>query len=653
MLNKIKDIYNKYEEIIMYLFIGGLTTVISLGIKYLLLFTVLDAKNPLQLQISVILSWIGAVIFAYFTNRKFVFKSKTNKKLQEVIKFFSSRLVTLAMESIILWFFINFLKMNSDFYVFIWTIVTQFLIVIGNYILSKFFVFKKDIENDKKDNKFVVFVKNNLLFVCMFFVFVILCYIFPYTHDDWGWGIKEIGIEERFNTFFKDYNGRYAGNYLVLLLTRFKLLKTFIMAGVITLIIYLMKKVTSVKNKSSIYLMIILFMLMQQSTFSQVVPWVSGFSNYAFPVLSCLIFINLNLPLFENKKTNLSNWLIIPLLILGFIGSLFIEHVTIYNLFLCIFILIVSYKKSKKISFPNLFYFVGSIMGTILMFSNGAYHKINSGTDFYRTVPTDENFFVRGIKTYFDTIYKFFIQNNLIINLILSIMILLIAYKYLKKNKVSDKIKNFIIKPSMGIIIFFNVYNIFNYVYADNALSAIRLIKYAEGSLAGLYYIALMFTSIICIETQKRKLMLGFLYGSNILIVAPLLIVTPLNARCFFMNCIIYIMIAIYIFEYIISKSYLKVDLSNLLKYTMIILFMFFTFVYSYIYKVDCDRIKYIEKYKHLDEIVLPKLPFGKFIYYGEPYFPEFNRRFRIFYGIDEDSDTTFISYGKWKKLQD
>ena len=46
------------------------------------------------------------------------------------------------MESIILWFFINFLKMNSDFYVFIWTIVTQFLIVIGNYILSKFFVFK-------------------------------------------------------------------------------------------------------------------------------------------------------------------------------------------------------------------------------------------------------------------------------------------------------------------------------------------------------------------------------------------------------------------------------------------------------------------------------------------------------------------------------
>ena len=58
MIDFIKKTYIKYEEIVNYLIIGVMTTVISLITKYALLFTVLDAKNPLQLQISIIVSWI-------------------------------------------------------------------------------------------------------------------------------------------------------------------------------------------------------------------------------------------------------------------------------------------------------------------------------------------------------------------------------------------------------------------------------------------------------------------------------------------------------------------------------------------------------------------------------------------------------------------
>ena len=141
-MESIKEIYKKYEEIINYLFIGGCSTVISLGVKYGLLFTILDAKNAFQLQLSVVISWIAAVIFAYFTNRKFVFKSKNENLKSEASKFFTSRIVTLIMEACFMWFFVTFLKFDSDMQVIIFTIISQFLVIVGNYILSKFFVFK-------------------------------------------------------------------------------------------------------------------------------------------------------------------------------------------------------------------------------------------------------------------------------------------------------------------------------------------------------------------------------------------------------------------------------------------------------------------------------------------------------------------------------
>ena len=77
------NIYYKNPEIWNYLIVGILTTIVSLGIKYALLFTIFDASNPIELQTSVIISWIGAVMFAYVTNRVFVFKSKEKNIVKE------------------------------------------------------------------------------------------------------------------------------------------------------------------------------------------------------------------------------------------------------------------------------------------------------------------------------------------------------------------------------------------------------------------------------------------------------------------------------------------------------------------------------------------------------------------------------------------
>ena len=138
MIKRIKELYIKYKEIINYLIFGVLTTLVNLITKYILLFTILDPT------IAIIISCVVSVIFAYFTNRKFVFESKNQNKLKEFISFVVARIATLLLEMFIMWFFVTLLKLDSDLYVVIFTLVAQVAVIIGNYIFSKLFVFRKD-----------------------------------------------------------------------------------------------------------------------------------------------------------------------------------------------------------------------------------------------------------------------------------------------------------------------------------------------------------------------------------------------------------------------------------------------------------------------------------------------------------------------------
>ena len=144
MLELIKNLYSKYKEFIHYSIFGILTTIVNLAIKYLLLFTILDASNGFELQAAIVVSWIAAVIFAYVTNRKFVFESKNENKLKEFTSFVVGRLLTLLIEMFIMWFFVTFLKLNSNTEVVLFTLIAQAFVIIGNYVFSKLFVFKKE-----------------------------------------------------------------------------------------------------------------------------------------------------------------------------------------------------------------------------------------------------------------------------------------------------------------------------------------------------------------------------------------------------------------------------------------------------------------------------------------------------------------------------
>lgn len=134
----IKELYEKHKEIINYLIVGGLTTVVSLAVYYLCVLTFLDPENAVQLQIANIISWIAAVTFAYFTNRKYVFESTDPDMLQEAAKFFASRISTLLMDMGTMFLLVTLLGMNDK----IAKLIVQVIVTVANYIFSKFLVFK-------------------------------------------------------------------------------------------------------------------------------------------------------------------------------------------------------------------------------------------------------------------------------------------------------------------------------------------------------------------------------------------------------------------------------------------------------------------------------------------------------------------------------
>ena len=134
-----KKIYNQYKEIINYLIVGVLTTIVSLAVYYGCVLTILDPHGPIQLQIANVVSWVAAVTFAYFTNRKYVFESHEPDMLKEGSAFFASRVGTLLMDMGTMFLLVTVMGMSDK----IAKLIVQVIVTVGNYLFSKLLVFRK------------------------------------------------------------------------------------------------------------------------------------------------------------------------------------------------------------------------------------------------------------------------------------------------------------------------------------------------------------------------------------------------------------------------------------------------------------------------------------------------------------------------------
>ena len=130
----IKELFQKHKELILYVFFGGLATVVSIE-TFLLFYLVINEL------VANALSWIITVGFAYWTNRTWVFCSQVRGRgvWKEMLTFYTGRLATLGLEELILLVFVTILSQRAV----VVKIAAQILVLVGNYMISKLLIFKK------------------------------------------------------------------------------------------------------------------------------------------------------------------------------------------------------------------------------------------------------------------------------------------------------------------------------------------------------------------------------------------------------------------------------------------------------------------------------------------------------------------------------
>lgn len=158
-----KNLFNKYREIITYIFFGVVTTVVSMGVYFAILLVAeyignISPEEPVFNAIRLvaqIIQWVAGVLVAFFTNKKWVFNASGTTKVEtvrELSQFALARVGTLGLDTLLtfgtVWLLsaLNYVpfKFILTFTADLWSkIVASVVVIIANYLISKFIVFKK------------------------------------------------------------------------------------------------------------------------------------------------------------------------------------------------------------------------------------------------------------------------------------------------------------------------------------------------------------------------------------------------------------------------------------------------------------------------------------------------------------------------------
>ena len=142
MGERLRNLLAKYHEVIAYLVVGVLTTVVAWTAKAIFdLVFFAGTTHPTNFQnfILSVVNWVAGVAFAYPTNRRWVFESKEQNILKEATEFVASRVATLILDILAMQLLGNILGID----LVVATIVSSVLVVVANYLFSKLFVFRK------------------------------------------------------------------------------------------------------------------------------------------------------------------------------------------------------------------------------------------------------------------------------------------------------------------------------------------------------------------------------------------------------------------------------------------------------------------------------------------------------------------------------
>lgn len=507
-------------------------------------------------------------------------------------------------------------------------------------------------------NAKLILLRNKKQLICysiLFAAFAVLAFLFPYSGDDWAWG-SEIGLE-RLECGFECYNGRYLGNLLVLALTRSKPLQILVVAAGMLLLCAFPVAYCSSYRLSLLVFSVFLISFIPKQIFVQSVVWTSGFSNYIPPILLVFAYFLIIKNIFEEKPAY-KKYIPIITFLLGFACTLFMENVTLYAIAVSLVIIVFARIKHGKFFLSHLANFIGCVAGAVLMFSNNAYGSILGQNDKYRSTAMSEGI-MPTLKGHLETICNQLFINNIPLLAVITVLCVTLAVSFLKKSR------NTKLNLTVFVSVFLNIVS-FGIIFAKNSFSYWIIAVGSEKSsnltalfflfMVCVYCLSVLSLIFVCITDLNAKFRILLLLISAPILVAPLLVVNPIGPRCFIPPYFIMAAFCVSVFDYL--QKILKISgfsnkiLSASFAASSLAMFVFAFSIYSTVYRYAEKRDEYVMKQVEAgaETVTVCKLPYGSYVWTGDPETDPWDYRYKLFNGISEDTVFEFLPYGEFDK---
>lgn len=209
-----------------------------------------------------------------------------------------------------------------------------------------------------------------LWWLVSFIVMLIVMWCSPLVSDDIEFkALSFDNFSDIFNHSLYYGNGRLLGNIIVIYLVNSRLLGCLVRALSISLIVILIPSVLHITSRYSYALSFLLVLGVSPAVFGQVFSWISGFSNYVFPVLGVLLIIRLIQALEKNECKTLPRIVgNIAIFIIGLASQLFVENATTTFILLSLSLVLNSFYSKQKHCLSRITWFISALLGGALMF---------------------------------------------------------------------------------------------------------------------------------------------------------------------------------------------------------------------------------------------------------------------------------------------
>lgn len=385
----------KYREIAAYIVFGVLTTLVNWVV-----YTVLSLCTPLGVTALNAIAWTAAVIFAFFTNKVYVFKSGAGIKnglFVEFATFVAARAISGAIEIFMPACLIS-IGLDQRFFGIEGSaakLLVSVIVIAFNYIVSKFLVFSP--KSKRKLSRGAVLL---IAAFAVITVFIFTCNILTdLCADDYGYFIN-FATKERIRTVWEIFpsmaahahkmNGRLVAHFLVQLflllpLWIFKILNTA--AFMVQLVLIYKISGAGKKYGAAVFLAAFGMLWIFQPAFGQVNLWLDGSFNYLWSLMFGLAFLLPYIRVFNNQKEIENKAAKILFVLLGFLAGAYLENASAAVIFAAA-VLIILIKIYKKKRLPICYYLsaAASVCGYLFMMSAPAEHTNKSAEFAFKTL---------------------------------------------------------------------------------------------------------------------------------------------------------------------------------------------------------------------------------------------------------------------------